>query len=116
MTSLSTRAEQAKPDEARGLLEELWDELAPKLWPKVTHDLHCRAETFARLLDINTPEAHLAAAMMLVPEGYTGAVGFSAPYACGAHLFAPGGAMFKASDCQSPALALIAAISKAIGQ
>lgn len=71
MTDLSARAEQAKPDEARGLLEELarrvwgWDEcpngLDPDFWVQ-------RWVTFNRRRNC---EAYLDAAMMLVPEGWT---------------------------------------------
>ena len=107
---ISTRAEQAKPEEARGLLEELWDELAPKLWPKVTHDLHCRAETFARLLDIDTPEAHLAAAMMLRDKAVPLVLRDSTPIGpC---------VLYGAYACNAatPALTLIAAIARSLGQ
>lgn len=112
----ASRAEQAKPEEARGLLEELWDELAPKLWPKVTHDLHCRAETFARLLDINTPEAHLAAAMMLVPEGAEFGLNWSRMNVdMGGKNWRCHVGKERASG-RTPALALISAIARSMGQ
>lgn len=62
MTDIATRAEQAKPEEARGLLEELF--LQPRYAGRVD------PVAFRAFLDINTPEAHLAAVMMLVPEGW----------------------------------------------
>ncbi len=83
MTNLPTRAERG--DDARDLLRELWvpvmgieppNEYKPRGWqtgeptfsPKWKAYLSKRS-IFNHILDINTPEAHLAAALMLVPEG-----------------------------------------------
>lgn len=119
--TLSTRAEQAKPDEARWLLTELvnavdvsdsWDRERWRVW-------------FQLCDSIDTPEAHLAAAMMLVPEGWRVSnmleyeSGGWAVYlamresplttvGCPAKIGSPGAA--------TPALALIAAIARSLGQ
>jgi hypothetical protein len=65
MTNLSTRAERG--DDARTLILALNDALIPAMSDE-------QADAFARLLAINTPEAHLAAAMMLIDldEGVAG--------------------------------------------
>lgn len=74
MTDLSTRAERG--DDARELLRELRDHIRPdfitETWmgfapcpPDIANSIHWHT-----LLSINTPEAHLAAALMLVPEGW----------------------------------------------
>lgn len=60
--TLSQRVEQAKPEDARGLMEELWRRIGEYEWED--------GIVWRQLLDINTPEAHLAAAMMMVPEGW----------------------------------------------
>lgn len=60
--TLSHRAEQAKPEETRGLVEELWRRIGEYEWEDGT--------VWRQLLDIDTPEAHLAATMMLVPDGW----------------------------------------------
>lgn len=108
--TLSTRAEQAKPEEARGLLEELF------LLRVGDMALEGRAAaqfgfTFRQFLLIGTAEAHLAAAMMLMPEGWGWAL--MPHYADLRH------PERRVKDCvchgATPALALIAAISKAIG-
>jgi hypothetical protein len=68
MTTLSARAERG--DDARELLDALYQ---MRFGHPAIHEYRQpdgqRGTTFLRLLDINTPEAHLAAAMMLVPEG-----------------------------------------------
>lgn len=69
---------------------------------------------FTVLLDINTPETHLAAAMMLVPEGMDWQVGrcqHEGPYA---RVTAPGSADDNVSLAPTPARALIAAIARSI--
>ena len=58
-------ADRAEAGEAlRPLILALNDAMIPTM-----SDEH--ADAFVRFLDINTPEAHLAAAMMLVPEGWS---------------------------------------------
>lgn len=102
MTNLSTRAEQAKPDETRGLLELLmlsipdtmrWGEPRRKLW---NARLDC--------------EAYLDAAMMLMPEGWS--------YTIMRHWAEVRHPIHRAMDCvgraATPALALIAAIARSI--
>ena len=57
---LSARAEAG--EDAAVLLEQLYDH-SPHAWQGFDH-----RDKFERLLNINIPEAHLAAAMMLIPE------------------------------------------------
>ena len=110
MTDIATRAEQAKPEETRGLLEELI--LHPRYAGRVDPVI------FGLLIGLDTPEAHLAAAMMLVPEGFSWSVidRRTDPYCrpC-AQLWKAEQSSTKQGDAATPALALIAAISKAIG-
>lgn len=61
--TLAQQAETASPEETRGLLEKAWSLLAGGETP------FKRSYAFYRLLDINTQEAFLGAAAMLVPEG-----------------------------------------------
>lgn len=114
--TLSHRAEAAAPDEARGLLDALFEASDQTLrWPID------RIEQWNALLDINTPEAHLAAAMMLVPEGCVWSVQTDFGLPGRARLWGsvlPG----QIQDCgwsadgATPALALIAAIARSQGQ
>jgi len=114
--TISTRAEQAKPEEASGLLEELWEIHAKKLWAKGVPGIDRLASTFSPILDINTPEAHLAAAMMLVPEGYYEQISHVTADRWDVHLgYANRGPGRCGTGC-TPALALIAAIARSIGQ
>lgn len=107
--TLSHRAEQAAPDEARGLLEELF--LQPRYAGRVN------PITFRLFLDIiDTPEAHLAAAMMLVPEGWNwtcesegAACVFRYPQKSDASDY-----LEHQAEAATPALALIAAIARSV--
>lgn len=62
MGDIATRAERG--DDARTLILALNDALMPAMSDE-------QADAFVRLLAINTPEAHLAAARMLVPDCVT---------------------------------------------
>lgn len=64
MTTIATRAAAAKPDETAGLLRELYTEV------RIEFDNRGHREPFNALIAINTPESLLAAAMMLIPEGW----------------------------------------------
>jgi len=61
--TIATRAAAARPEETAGLLREL--RKATTDWKDVG-----TISVWRCLLDLNTPESLLAAAMMLVPEGY----------------------------------------------
>ena len=102
------------------LLRELFD----LRFPEVTYDVACadwrdwnrRSSVFNRLLDINTPEAHLAAAMMLVPEGLVlrqYSKSRYVPHACEIAVDWAHGGWVGESD-HSFAHALIAAIARSI--
>jgi len=110
MTNLSTRAETAAPEEMMALLGELVDVLRPVWWDTASD----RRKTFWQLASI--PEAHLAAALMLVPEGWTWDCDATAPE-CGIdwtlHHCASGRTVKGIAD--TPALALIAAIARSLG-
>lgn len=84
----------------REKLEAAWDAYMPPEVSRYTYD---------RLLDIGTPEAFLAAAMMLVPEGWAWKV-WSHGYA---ELWTLGGKKSEANASgDGPAEALLAAIEK----
>lgn len=69
MTPISTRAEAG--DDAAVLLRALWKVAHPEPIKATVEwrEWNRRGTIFDQFIDINTPEAHLAAAMMLVPEG-----------------------------------------------
>lgn len=113
--TLSHRAEAAAPDEARGLLDALFEASDQTLrWPID------RIEQWNALLDINTPEAHLAAAMMLRQEGSLWAVGSMEEGPFARYLW-PGSngsyvGNYAEAKAATPALALLSAIAKGNGQ
>lgn len=100
---LAHRAEQAGPEETRGLLEELWQATnAGSYW---------NGYTFRQFLDINTPDAHLAAAMMLARDYRRVEFGWYEGGGGWAYLHTAQDEVFEA-EAATPALALIAAIAK----
>jgi hypothetical protein len=68
MSDIATRAERG--DDAGELLRELALIVKP-CWYQTERPLEAVVEyvNWCKLVEINTPEAHLAAAMMLVPDG-----------------------------------------------
>lgn len=112
MTPLSTRAQQAKPEETRWLLEEL-RRVTPYPAGVVGKAMAGYDRTFYALLDC---EAFVDAAVMLVPEGFSWSVidRRTDPHCnpC-AQLWTAKPASTKQGDAATPALALIAAIAKA---
>jgi len=107
MTDIAHRAEQAAPEETRELLLELRPLARPAVFA---------SGTFMALLDIDTPEAHLAAAMMLVPAGMTwGIFGGEASDKPQAWLWPDAKRNLLSGvscDATTPALALIAAVAR----
>ena len=66
--TIAAIAAAAKPEETALFLEKLcWLDRGPSL---LLDENRAWASDFAALLKINTPESLLAAAMMLVPEGW----------------------------------------------
>jgi hypothetical protein len=115
--TIATRAAAAKPEETAGLLDELFFAIhgsKPERVPGGSQDwldwLDQRIP-FGSIIRINTPESLLAAAMMLVPEGWQ--------YCITSHH----GCWIRESDHfptitgfgETPALALIAAIAQSKG-
>lgn len=116
--TISQRAEQAGAGETRGLLEELFDVVHPvsMCWDFDQGETHSlRRLPFDALLAINTDEAFLAAAMMLMPEGWMiislSELGGAGGDSC--TLSNPGNGLRADSDAgaRTLALALIASIA-----
>ena len=107
--AVSTRAEQG--DDAVVLLDEPGNTLARERGIQWATE---RAGLFCSFLSINTPEAHLAAAMMLVPEGWTADVRRYPDGTGNATLYewSPPCRNVRSIGLKSPAHALISAISR----
>lgn len=121
--TLSQRIQTAQPDETRALLEEAYNAIHGKscdwvLWYGEIEQKH-EARAFQALLDINTQEAFLAAAMMLVDEDMR-EMTMSTVYGV-AHVginmnHGPNdGPYYGSDDCGSLPLALLSAICMARG-
>ncbi len=117
--TLSQRTATAQPDDTRALLEEAWNAIHGKscdwvLWYGEIEQKH-EARAFQALLDINTQEAFLAAAMMLVDEDMR-EMEMTTLYGVarvGIHLnHSPA---YGSDDCGSLPLALLSAIAQARG-
>lgn len=75
LLTLSQQCETAGPEETRGLLKDASKLLHPEWWWPTQTVEGCEVSIpFFDLLDINTQEAFLGAAMMLVPEGWETAI------------------------------------------
>lgn len=68
--TIATRAAAAKPEDTAGLLDELWLQMKGATYVSDKVARHLDLDNFANFLAINTPESLLAAAMMLVPDGW----------------------------------------------
>lgn len=125
LTTLSNQAEQAGPEETRELLEEAWRLLFPVPTPAdepewlghglrepLYHHWYVRKCDFFRLLDINTPEAFMAAAMMLAPKGKLWGLYYDPRLTRGYVSDADGFGQIH-TLAETPALALLSAISQA---
>ena len=125
MTKLSERAEAG--EDAAALLRELWQAAHPGAFRDISGypaNLHVKESeeevssrrTFRGFLYINTPEAYLAAAVMLVPKGWmvTQLAELGGAGGCSCNLGNPGTGQFVIADAGEPTMAhaLIAAIAK----
>lgn len=101
--------------ETRAMLEEAWLRIHHEGYPPENEEDTCRkCDAFYALLDINTDEAFLAAAMMLLPEGWVGYVGIgSGPVWACLQNRDDNPTREAEADASTPAQALLAAIIKA---